>query len=103
MRNTFEKVKQLTVTGACSDAAMVSASLESPNSDHKLIKPGQPSITPHQQQISTNLPIKMAKSPTMLRQFSLGKNLSNINPALINSLFQPTTSPQSKFLILNFI
>lgn len=103
----IKKVKQLTVSP--SGGSDLVGGMESPNSDLKFIKSGLQSLgQPHQQQaVSNNHALKMSKSPTMLRQLSLGKGLVNsvINPSLITSLqFSPNTSSQTTgFSSKNFI
>ena len=110
----IKKVKQLTLTSGSGTISDLTAGLESPNSDLKFLKP-QPSSTStgvgglgqvhfqqqqqqHQQSGSNNHSLKMSKSPTMLRQLSLGKGLVNstINPSLITNLqFSSNNSSQT--------
>lgn len=87
-------------SSVCNSSDLTS-SLESPNSDFKFIKPTPQQIIVQQQQQQASA-LKMSKSPTMLRQLSLGKGLANINPNIITSLqFSSSNSPQSKTLITN--
>lgn len=111
----IKKVKQLTLSG-CSDASssimhLASSSLssfptmDSPSSEHKIIKPHLPGggqqaqTTPQQAQSQSQIVgnIKLPKTTTtILRQPSLGKNMSTINPSLITMLpFGNTSSPTS--------
>lgn len=86
------------MSGSAAMTGSVDPCLESPNADHKFIKPGQQPMTPQQQQAHaavSNMPLKMPKSPTIHRQMSFGKG-NIINASLITNLQFAAANPQSK-------